>query len=222
VSTGGRVIAIGDIHGCLAALECLLQAIQPTPIDTIVTLGDYVDRGPDSKGVIERLIALETQCQLKCLQGNHEEMMLRVVRDEQPPFNWLQHGGVDTLESYGFFGNLNVIPGSHLEFFSRMLDYFETEDHFFVHANYNPRLPLDQQPIQTLRWLKLSQNVPGPHANGKVAVVGHTHDKGGEIFSVGHLICLDTYCYGGGWLTAMDMQTRQLWQASPDGRLRNG
>lgn len=220
VSTGQRIIAIGDIHGCSQALDALLDVIQPQADDTIVTLGDYVDRGPDSKGVIDRLIDLGSRCRLKCLQGNHEEMMLDVVYDRQPPFRWLQFGGVETLDSYRFCGDMSVISEAHRRFFESMLDYYETERFFFVHANYNPRLPLDQQTVHSLRWQKLTEVVPEPHACGKVAVVGHTHDRAGEIFNVGHLVCLDTYCYGGGWLTAMEMETGQVWQSDAAGRLR--
>lgn len=217
---GGRLIAIGDIHGCSLALDALIDAIQPQPEDIIVTLGDYVDRGNDSKGVIDRLIALSSHCQLKPIYGNHEEMMLEVVRDNQPPFRWLQFGGVETLDSYGFCGDMEVIPASHREFLDNLLPYYEDETVFFVHANYNPKLPLDKQTPHALRWQKLTEIVPGPHANGKLAVLGHTHDRGGEIFTVRHLICLDTFCYGGGWLTAMEFPSGKLWQADQEGRMR--
>ncbi|MCA9134470.1 MAG: serine/threonine protein phosphatase [Planctomycetales bacterium] len=216
----GRLIAIGDIHGCCAALEAILAAIAPTAEDTLVTLGDYVDRGPDSKGVIDRLIALGEQCNLIALQGNHEEMMLDVVRDSQPPYRWLQYGGVETLDSYRFSGDMSVIPKSHHDFFASMLDYYETDEHFFVHANYAPEVALAEQPQQLLRWEKLTDRTPPPHCSGKRAVVGHTHDRGGEIFDIGHLVCIDTYCYGGGWLTALDVESGQLWQADIQGELR--
>jgi serine/threonine protein phosphatase 1 len=215
-----RIIAIGDIHGCSTALKALLAAISPTEHDTIVTLGDYVDRGPDSRGVIDQLIDLGRQCKLIPLMGNHEEMMLEVIRDKQPPFRWLQYGGVDTLDSYRFSGDMSVIPESHLEFFRSMRDYYETDNHFFVHANYNPKLPLDKQTKISLRWQKLTEYTPGPHSNGKRAIVGHTHDRAGEIFDVGHLVCIDTFCYGGGWLTGLDVATGTLWQCNAEGKLR--
>lgn len=215
-----RLIAIGDIHGCLAALETVLQAIHPDSSDTLVILGDCVDRGPDSKGVIDRLIECSGSCNLIAIRGNHEEMMLNVVREGQPPYRWLQYGGVDTLDSYGFTGDLGVIPQNHLDFFDSMIDYYEAPNHLFIHANYDPRLPMNQQTIQMLRWIKLTESTPTPHISGKRAIVGHTHDYHGEIFDVGHLICIDTFCYGGGWLTALDVQSGQLWQADMDGNLR--
>jgi serine/threonine protein phosphatase 1 len=216
----GRLIAIGDIHGCLAALNSILAAIKPTAEDTLITLGDYVDRGPDSKGVVDRLIALQDECQLVPLIGNHEEMMLDVVRDGQPPYRWLQYGGVETLDSYRFSGDMEVISKEHRQFFASLRDFYETEGFFFVHANYDPELPLDQQPRQLLRWQKLTDLTPPPHRNGKRGVVGHTHDRAGEIFDIGHLICLDTYCYGGGWLTAMDLHSGTLWQSDLSGEMR--
>ena len=217
----GRIIAVGDIHGCASALKTLITAIDPMPDDTIVTLGDYVDRGPDSRGVIDQLIELGKRCRLVPLMGNHEEMMLEVVTGKQPPYRWLQYGGVETLESYGFFGDMSVISESHHEFFKSMKDFFETDSHFFVHANYNPEVPLEKQTIHSLRWQKLTEITPPPHLNGKRAVVGHTHDRGGEIFDVGHLVCIDTYCYGGGWLTALDVSNGTIWQSDADGQLRS-
>ena len=179
-----------------------------------------MDRGPNSKGVISRLIELKDQCNFVALHGNHEEMMLDVVKEGQPPFRWLQYGGVETLDSYLFAGDMSVIPPEHRQFFDEMRDFYETERHFFVHANYDPALPLQEQGKFLLRWQKLTDSTPGPHVSGKQAVVGHTHDRGGEIFDLGHLVCIDTYCYGGGWLTALEVNTGQLWQADIDGELR--
>ncbi len=216
----GRVIAIGDIHGCSVALKSLVEQIAPQPNDTIVTLGDYVDRGQDSRGVIDFLIDLKDRCRLIAIYGNHEEMMHEVVVEEKPPYDWLRHGGVDTLDSYGFVGDLKVIPASHREFLSNLLDCFQTDTHFFVHANYDPNLELDEQPPELLRWIKLTDMMPAPHKNGLKAVVGHTHHREGEILELPHLICLDTYCYGGFWLTAMDVESGEIWQVNSDGVLR--
>jgi serine/threonine protein phosphatase 1 len=142
------------------------------------------------------------------------------VLKNQPPHNWLQHGGTATLDSYGFVGDLSVIPAEHVEFLQSFVDSVETENHFFVHANYDPQLPLTRQLARTLRWLSLNNAIPAPHPSGKIAVVGHTPDHSGEIFSLRHLKCIDTYCHGGGWLTAMDVTTGQVWQANEAGELR--
>jgi serine/threonine protein phosphatase 1 len=214
-----RTIVIGDIHGCLAAFDALLQAIQLKPDDTLVTVGDYVDRGPDSKGVLDRLLELEQSVNLVPLLGNHEEMLLAVLERRMEPYGWINHGGSQTMDSYGFTGDLGCVPKSHLDLISRMRNFFENETHFVVHANYVHDLPLEEQPGEALRWLKISQVLPPPHISGKRAIVGHTHDRRGEIFEVPHLVCIDTYCYGGRWLTAYEIETGRVWQATPEGEL---
>ena len=214
-----RLIAIGDIHGCSSALRTLIAAIAPTPDDTIATLGDYVDRGLDSKGVLDELIALADRCRLVPILGNHDEMMLH-ARDGRDDLRfWLECGGQTALDSYGDRVGLNAVPREHFQFLASCRAYFETETHFFTHANYRADLPLDRQDEQTLRWLSLRDYVPGPHISGKTTVVGHTPQK--EVLDLGHLICLDTNCCDGGWLTALDVLSGQLWQADEAGRLRN-
>jgi len=215
-----RTIAIGDIHGCDQALETVLTAIAPTPDDTIITLGDVVDRGPNSKRVIELLLDLATRCRFVGIMGNHEEMMLKVVVGREPPHFWLKFGGVATLDSYGFDGNLEVVPPEHLQFLQSFVTFHETPTHFFVHANYDPKKPLDQQSVGMLRWKRLDEHLPGPHFSGKRAVLGHTADESGEIFSLKHMVCIDTYCHGGQWLTALDVDSGKIWQANDDGQLR--
>src|SRR3954465_12751867 len=114
-----RTIAIGDIHGCSAALDALLDAIRPRPEDTIVTLGDYIDRGPDSRGVLDLLIDLGRRCRLVPLLGNHDEMLLG-VRTSRHPISWLVGmGGNATLDSYGPARDLSLIPAEHFEFLER-------------------------------------------------------------------------------------------------------
>lgn len=216
----GRVIAIGDIHGCSRALEVVVRAVDPRPSDTLVLLGDLVDRGPDTRGVLEQVLDLSKKCQVVGIMGNHEEMLLDVLVHKRPPDHWIRFGASDTLDSYGFCGDLRVIPASHLDFLSSCRDYFETDSHFFVHANYDARLPLEDQSGRVLRWIPLQTSLPAQHVSGKTAIVGHTASRSGDIFDVGHLVCIDTYCYGGGWLTAMDVGTRQKWQADLEGRLR--
>jgi serine/threonine protein phosphatase 1 len=219
-SVADRLIAIGDIHGCRLALDRLLDSIQPESDDIIVTLGDYVDRGSDARGVVDRLIELQTQSRLVGILGNHEEMMLDVICGETQHHDWVRHGGVETLESYGFDGDLDFLPESHHEFFDSLVGYFEYGDFFFTHAAYDPDLPLSEQTSEMLRWYSLHNGIPAAHQSGKVAIVGHTAHRDGEILDVGHLICIDTYCYGGGWLTAVDLTNRTMWQANAKGQLR--
>jgi len=100
----GRTIAIGDIHGCSIALKSLIKAINPQPQDIIIALGDYVDRGFDSSGVIEELIALKTRCKLVCVLGNHDQMMLQCKESKQKFDWWMECGGIACLDSYGDSG----------------------------------------------------------------------------------------------------------------------
>src|SRR5439155_23128262 len=111
-----RTLVIGDIHGCSRAFDTLLAAVQPSPDDQVITLGDYVDRGPDSAGVLQRILALEKTCHLTALLGNHERMMVD-ARDNQSAYHaWLASGGKAALASYGLSGDaatLADIPESH-------------------------------------------------------------------------------------------------------------
>jgi len=216
----GRLIAVGDIHGCLAALVALLEAIQPRPEDRIVTLGDYVDRGPDSRGVLEELIGLAKRCRLIPLLGNHDEMLLDVCGGRRWLLNdWLAFGGAATLASYAGAAP-ERIPREHIEFLERARSLYEAENAFFVHASYLPEQPLNEQPVQVMHWQWIRRNPPGPHVSGKTAFVGHTSQKDGRILDLGYLKCIDTCCYGGKWLTAMEVRTGQVWQADPAGKPR--
>ena len=214
----GRTIAVGDVHGCATAFDKLMEAIAPDSSDTIVALGDYIDRGPGSRDVIERLIRLADQCELVPLLGNHEVMLLMSRESNEERDFWLDCGGRETLESYG--GEFESIPAAHFEFLDRCGASFETDTHIFLHANYDAARPLEEQNEYVLFWKHLTTEMPKPHSSGKTAVVGHTPQTDGEILDVGHLICIDTCCFGGGWLTAMDVATKQLWQVDRDGRLR--
>ena len=226
----GRLIAIGDIHGCLRPLEGLLAAIAPTPQDTLVLLGDYVDRGPDSRGVVQLLLELSQRLSLVCLLGNHEEMLWQVRLRMLPMALWMDWGGRETLASYGYRGRNapaakqldDLIPPQHWEFFTSLRPAWESADHFFVHANYDPALPLDRQPPWLSRWASLREHPPRPHASGKTAIVGHTSQPSGQVLDLGFLKCIDTYCYGGQWLTALEVATGRLWQADPRGNVRRG
>jgi serine/threonine protein phosphatase 1 len=214
-----RTIAIGDIHGCSIALEALINDINPQADDTIIPLGDYVDRGIDSKGVLDQLIQLNDRCNLVPILGNHDQMMLH-ARDGRSDFQfWLNCGGDAALDSYGSSGKLDLIPRNHIRFLESCRSYFETDTHIFLHANYKPDVPLDQQDDHTIRWLSLRDYVPQKlHCSGKIAVVGHTPQT--EILDLGYLICVDTGCCNGGWLTALDVRNRQIWQVDERGQQR--
>ena len=213
-----RTIAIGDIHGCAVALSRLLQEVAPQKSDTIVGIGDYVDRGLDSNGVIEILIGLVSECHLVPLIGNHELMMFTGLRNRQDFDFWVHHGGSQTLASYG--GKAENIPQHHMTFLSHCLKFYETDSHLFVHANYVPEIPLEQQPDQIIFWEHVTDQVPQPHRSGKTAVVGHTPQMDGDVRNFGHLQIIDTFCYGDGWLSALDVDTGKVWQTNNQGDFR--
>ena len=215
-----RVIAIGDVHGCAIALDSLIQRIEPRADDTLVILGDCVDRGPDSRGVIEQLLVLRDRCRLVPLMGNHEEMMLNHLDGRPQPDDWLQFGGKATLSSYEGAGSAANAPSAHIDYIRSWVDFWEIDSHFFVHGGYHPEQPLGGQRWQLWRWHSLRDMIPEPHVSGKTAVVGHTSQKSGEILDVGHLVCIDTYCWGGGWLTAYEPTTGRVWQVDRQGRAR--
>jgi serine/threonine protein phosphatase 1 len=224
----GRTIAIGDVHGCPDALSALVDAVGLGPEDTLVTLGDYIDRGPNSRGALDWLIALAGRCRLVPLLGNHEEALLDALRDIGALRKWLALGGADTLRSYDWAPGgprralADLIPRQHRDFLARCRPHHETATHLFVHAGYVPELPLDQQPGLALRWRVTDASTAVPHSSGKVAVVGHTPQRSGEVLDLGFLVCIDTNCARGGWLTALDTASGRVWQADRSGRLRAG
>jgi len=218
----GRILAIGDIHGCMTALEVLLQSIDLQPDDTLVTLGDYVDRGPDTRRVLDRLIALSRTHYLVALRGNHEHMMLEARLDSRAAVAWLENGGREALDSYGaptLMAGLKVIPQSHWDFMEQQcVDIWESETHFFVHGNVYPDLPLCEQPPYILHWGKFLE--AKLHQSGKTMVCGHTSQKSGLPANRGFAVCIDTWACGGGWLSCLDVKSGLVWQTNQAGQQR--
>ncbi len=214
-----RIIAVGDVHGCSVALRTVIGAIDPTESDVVVMLGDCIDRGPDSRGVIEQVIELGERCQVIPILGNHEEMLLAAVDRPGTASTWLRCGGREALDSYGVAKGSDL-PHEHLLFLRTWVDYWESETHFFAHANYDPRMPLEKQEWGYQRWQPLRVHMPERHVSGKTAIVGHTSQKSGNVVDLGHLLCIDTFCHGGKWLTAYDTVSKEVWQADAEGNLR--
>ncbi len=221
-----RVLAIGDIHGCLGAFDDLLQWVNPTPDDVVITLGDYVDRGPDSRGVLHRLIELKQSLNLICLRGNHEQMMVEAYRGGRSEKKmWLSVGGVQTLSSYGITpgssGTLEDIPEEHWDFLEdELVDYHESELFIFVHATVYCDMAMDEQPDNSLLWEFLPDEMK--HFSGKTVICGHTNQKSGEPKVIPGAVCIDTHAYAGGWLTCLDVISGHFWQTDMLGRKREG
>jgi serine/threonine protein phosphatase 1 len=216
-----RILAIGDIHGCSTALDALLQFVRPAADDRIITLGDYVDRGPDSRGVLDRLVELYRSGQLIPLRGNHEVMML-AAEDSNSAFEfWTAVGGREALDSYST-DSLVDIPTSHWHFVkNQCLDWHESDRHIFVHASLVYDLPMDEQPTEILMWEPISERTRR-HQSGKTMVCGHTEQRGGWPIVLPGIIGLDTWCYGDGWLTCLDVASGRIWQANQAGQTRSG
>lgn len=217
-----RSLAIGDIHGCFAALKALADYVPFQDTDRLILLGDYVDRGPDSRAVLDWLIDRARKGPLVALRGNHEIMMLAARDDPAAERDWMDYGARATLTSYsplGDQGRLSDVPDEHWEFLeNQTLRWFETASHFFVHANAYPQIPLRDQPDLMLYWEKF--NDAPPHCSGKIMVCGHTPQKSGRPRSLGRAVCIDTCAHGGGWLTCLDVATGEYWQTNQRGECR--
>lgn len=220
----GRTLAIGDIHGYLNALETLVDLVSPTSDDTLITVGDYVDRGPDSAGVIDWLIHRFENAQLIPLRGNHDLMMLDALDVGDWQGSWKMYGGDTTLESYrrrGIDPEVDGLPGRHRQFIETDCRKIHvSDDHFFVHASVEYDLPFDDQPDSHVYWEKWMD--PSPHVSGKIMVCGHTAQKTGWPLTIGHAICIDTWVYGSGWLSCLDVTSGEVWQARETGETRSG
>lgn len=219
-----RTFAIGDVHGCLTALETLLDSLELRATDRLIFLGDYIDRGPNSRGVIEKLIELNAAPQHVFLRGNHDDWMLR-ARGEYRWFNsWVGEGigGQQTLQSYGAeesnLAALSLVPESHWEFLGQTRFFFETETEIFVHGSITEQ-PAIENDAHTLIWRSF-WNI-APHPSGKRIVCGHTWQENGLPVDVGFAVCLDTLTIGAGWLSALDVATNQVFQSSEQEQARH-
>lgn len=242
-STGGRLVyAVGDVHGRLDALQPLVADIradaarhrgQGPPL--LVLLGDYVDRGPESAGVIELILKLSADPALEvcALMGNHESALLAFLDDPAGAAGWLDHGGGPTLASYGVtpppsrageqgWGEardalVRALPPAHLSFLRGLRLMAVVGDYAFVHAGVRPGAPLDRQAAQDLLWIRQPfLEAPGPFE--KVIVHGHTPAEEPQILP--HRLGIDTGAFATGVLTAVRLQGEaqgllQAWARRP-------
>lgn len=195
-----RIIGITDIHGELGKLESLLGKLDLMPDDTIVFMGDYIDRGKNSKGVIDKIISLSDFCKCVYLKGSHEYAYLNARKgDEYYKYLFWNYGGVQTVESYGSFENIYNVHG---EFLESLLPYYETEDYFFIHAGLRPNIPLEEQQEEDFFYIRSEfynhkTNFP------KKIIFGHTEFDEPQVQA--DKICIDTGCgkYPNAVLTAI-------------------
>jgi serine/threonine protein phosphatase 1 len=220
---GARLYAVGDIHGRLDCLDALLEKIEADARSApakllLVFVGDYVDRGPQSKGVVERVMEARDGFEIHRLRGNHDEAVLQFLAD--PGFFpvWRSFGGLETLLSYGVrpprlespegFNAMRAdfraaLPPSHLAFFAGLEPSFTFGGYFFAHAGGKPGVALDRQDIQDLMWIR-DEFLASDAAFGKIVVHGHTPSERPIVRA--NRIGIDTGAYATGVLTAVVLE----------------
>lgn len=220
----GDIYVIGDVHGCLAPLERLLEHLEPDlQEDTLLFMGDYIDRGPDSRGVVDYLLSLQARYpadHLIFLKGNHEVMFLDFLagRDREV---FLYNGGLNTLEAY--WGDdwktrsELFLPPDHALFYQELKPYYETPDYIFVHAGLKPGLPLEEQVDDDLFWIR-GEFIAAAEDFGRRVVFGHTPFK--QPLVLPNKIGIDTGLVYGNYLTCLKLPQEDFYfvghSANPD------
>jgi len=231
---GSRCYAIGDVHGCLDQLTLLLgriardNAARP-PVDKlyVVTVGDLIDRGPDSKGVIDLLMTRPLpSASFVFLMGNHEELFLRILDgDDSALPHWLEYGGFECALSYGADPDMLVgrdggrevrahVPRHHAAFLRSFGDGFRFGDYLIVHAGIRPGRAVEQQSVEDMRWIR-RDFIESDADHGVVVVHGHTifEDPDERPNRIG----IDTGAYSTGRLTAIGLEGTERWFLTADG-----
>ena len=232
---GHRAYAVGDVHGRLDLLDRLLEAIEldlearPPRKCLLIFLGDLIDRGPDSNGVIERLRTFRhPRMKPYFLAGNHEEVLLRILAGERGVLSsWLQFGGAECLRSYGFDPTSleltneraslaavrTVIPENHVQFLTSFCDTLCFGDYLFVHAGIRPGIDLSLQTQTDLRWIR-QPFLEDVTDHGRVIVHGHTISA--AVDERANRIGIDTGAYRTGLLTALAVEGENRWYLDTD------
>lgn len=212
-----KFLAIGDIHGCLRSLNALLDKLSDYSGYTYVFVGDYIDRGPDSKGVVDRLLQFRSKHDCIFLRGNHEQMLLDAYHYNRLDM-WLMNGGKSTLASYDARYNDLRFPEEHLAFYEDTKMYYDTDDYFFVHAGLDPNKTIaesleDEDAIQEFLWERSHLNAFDT-AWEKTIVFGHTPRP--HPIRKPNMLGIDTGCVydslGYGKLTAVALPEQEFIQ----------
>jgi diadenosine tetraphosphatase ApaH/serine/threonine PP2A family protein phosphatase len=221
--TEGRLFAIGDIHGCPDELGTMVRALEAGAGDTVVFVGDYVDRGPSARAVVDLLLELERgPAELVFLKGNHEDMMLSFLG---LPGNYgdsfLFNGGAATLESYGI-GEPDLpaagerIPEQHLGFLNRLSTSYLRPPFLFVHAGIMPTRQLEEQSIEDMLWIR-QEFIFNPHRVDATVVFGHTPMRD-VLVDLPYKLGIDTGLVYGGKLTCIEFTEGVLYQVGRGSR----
>jgi serine/threonine protein phosphatase 1 len=212
-----KIYAIGDIHGCLENLTQLLNKIDiDKQNDTLVFIGDYIDRGKFSREVVDYVIGLQSEYKnIICLLGNHEQMFLNYLEGVDESL-YLANGGKANLDSYGILLSDDVeqrktkFPDKYRKFFQSLLPYYETDKYIFVHAGLKPGLPLKDQTLDDLLWIRY-EFIDSKNDFGKTVIFGHTSFMSPlmDINKIG----IDTGSVYGGNLTCVELPELKIYQA---------
>ncbi|MEY4055106.1 MAG: hypothetical protein RL519_441 [Pseudomonadota bacterium] len=240
IPEGQRVYAIGDIHGRADLFAAMIAAIDADDISrgsaqtTTILLGDLIDRGPDSAGVIRQAREWQRKRLVRVLMGNHEEMFLDALEHDEVMRHFLRFGGREMLLSYpldpmvytraelGEVANLarEVIPAQDIEFIRGFEDQIELGDYLFVHAGIRPGVALPNQRAGDLRWIR-EAFIDHDESFGRVVVHGHTISDSAQIRH--NRIGIDTGAYRSGRLTALGLEGTNRWlltSVAEDGAVR--
>jgi len=218
-----KIFAIGDVHGCATELRLLLNKLPLTPESTVVFLGDYVDRGPQSKEVIDTVLTLRETCNVVSLKGNHEALFMAFLRDpgSEAAGMFIYNGGSATLHSYATETGDYHIPKEHREFLENLDLFHETDDYFFVHAGC-PRIPVEQFDVRKhahdFLWARgafLRTN----YKWSKLIVHGHTPVKAVDMRP--NRINIDTACVFQRTLTAVELPEKRFYSVRKQDQVRH-
>jgi serine/threonine protein phosphatase 1 len=215
----GRLFAIGDIHGCPDELGALLKSISPRHGDTVVFIGDYVDRGPSARDVIDQVLELpSTGAEIVALKGNHEDMMLSYLG---LPGNYgesfLFNGGAATLDSYGVGEReldhaIQHLPDQHIAFLMNLALSYLRPPYLFVHAGVMPARQLEEQEPEDLLWIR-QEFINRPHCLDATVVFGHTPMRD-TMIDLPYKLGIDTGLVYGGKLSCVEFAEGVLYQVS--------
>jgi len=211
-----RTFAIGDIHGCLEKLEDLLARIRPESDDSLIFLGDYIDRGDSPKEVVDRLIDLSSSARCIFLRGNHEDMFLDYLEWGRNRDLYLANGGGSTIRSYTdeWIQTPTLIarslPPEHRVFYERLTWYYEDDGYIYVHAGIKPGVSLYQQAHPDLVWIR-DEFIFAPTGMPKKVIFAHTPFT--QPFVRPDKIGIDTGAVYGGCLTAIELPSERFVQS---------
>ena len=201
-----RTFIVGDIHGCLDMLKRLMDKIDWRPDeDRLIFLGDYVDRGADSRGVVDFILEIsKTSSLVQCLMGNHENILLDFLSTGEPRM-LIINGGMPTLESYQIAnkkGDDPLVPPDHVAFFQNLPLYIELDSYYVVHAGFRPGVEIEKQSLEDLTWIR-EPFIFSDYDFGKTVIFGHTPLA--EPLVMDNKIGLDTGAVYGNRLTCLEI-----------------